>query len=373
MKPLDIQFWRSAEEVESNRAIWEDLYWASGSSPYLSYEWFSTALKYFQRDNRLYVGLMKVDQRPVAIVPLEIVKKKIGPLTLNILQFALGGWTLRNGAIVREGMDELLAIREVINALKAEKLHWVFCILSKCPISLLTDKNKKQYCSLPDDIAAVMAGRTVVIETPDTWKAYQKTLSKTHRSNISWRKNVLGRRGEVKAIRCYLNPVLDPGKLDTLMNDAVFVSRNSWQHEAQEGWAISDPKTGDFFIDVSHRLAARGMLDLSVLYLDNQPISFIWGPGRGQHTTSYKVGYDKSFSRFSPGLVHLAKHIEDSIERGVKTIDLGPEFFEYKSSWGKRHDELATIYISSWNPAVFHYLHKVKKTFTKFRKRSVHK
>jgi CelD/BcsL family acetyltransferase involved in cellulose biosynthesis len=86
------------------------------------------------------------------------------------------------------------------------------------------------------------------------------------------------------------------------------------------------------------------MLDLSVLYLDDLPVSFIWGTVRWPNLSILKPGFDQSLSQISPGVVHLARHIQDSIEHHATEIDYGPPHFEYKSSCGKTYRELSTLY-----------------------------
>jgi hypothetical protein len=152
------------------------------------------------------------------------------------------------------------------------------------------------------------------------------------------------RKGRVRFERIGLTEVSDSHELDGLMKDAEAVSQHSWQHTSATGWAISNPDSGGFFYEVSARLANRGMLDLSVLYLDDRPISFIWGAARWPYLTIYKPGYDESLSDLAPGVVHLAKYIDDSIKRRAREVDYGPAFFDYKSSWGKKYVDLCTLY-----------------------------
>jgi hypothetical protein len=211
-----------------------------------------------------------------------------------------------------------------------------------------------QVDQVPSDLVAVLASRSVVVEMPNTWEDYYRTLSRKLRNDISHGTNMLNRSGNLKIVRYCKNSTYNFNELNALMNDAVIVSKNSWQHAAPEGWAISDTKSAGFFFEVSEKLAINGMLDLSVLYSDKQPIAFMWGTIRGPHTTIKKMGYDQSFSRFSPGVIHIAKHIEDSIKLGIKTIDFGGEFFNYKRRWGNHYDDLVDIYF--YPPGILPFL-----------------
>jgi CelD/BcsL family acetyltransferase involved in cellulose biosynthesis len=344
---IEIEFWQSVQDVHSNKEIWEDVYNSSEASPYLSYEWFATALKYFQGNNRLLIGVMKINKRTMAIVPLEIAKEKIGPLAVNVLRFALEWWSLKNGAIIRDQWNHLFIIKEVIRASREHDSSWKYCRLSKIPASLLLNEEEadERITELQED--ALMREPSVVIDVPRSWENYRETVSKAHRKNLSRRLNAIERKGDVRLVRLGLNSGTDPAKLRILMDDAVSVCRNSWQHSTPEGWAISDPMTGGFFFEVSEKLAVKGMLDLSVLYLDDRPVSFIWGSARWPRTTILKLGFDKSLSDLSPGFVHLAKYIMDSIEKEISEIDFGSEFLDYKAGWGKRHDGMFDLFYYS--------------------------
>ena len=91
-------------------------------------------------------------------------------------------------------------------------------------------------------------------------------------------------------------------------------------------------------------MANRGMLDLSVLYVGDKPVSFIWGAARWPRSTIAKMGFDPALEKYSPGSVHLAELISGSIARGVSEIDFGHESGQYKSMWGKRRDQLFNIW-----------------------------
>lgn len=341
---LNLELIQNYSEIQSSRLLWEDIYNNSLASPYLSFDWFSTVLKYFNNDRRVVIAVLKDKKVPIAIMPLELAEEKIGPMKMTILKFAFDGWTDRNGAIVRLGINEIWAIYEIVNILFMRFTKIMYSRLYGIHKSLFSEEHKNQRNSfLLKDFVDI--GLTVVIDIPKKIEDFKKHLSLSHRKNIARRTNALVRKGSLKAYRTELWKDIDKSKLRKLMDDAISVCKNSWQHNSSSGWAISDSKTGGFFYEVSEKLAEKGMLDLSVLYLDEKPISFLWGAVRGKCTTINKLGFDKSFSEFSPGMVHLYKHIEDSICQGLKEIDFGHEFFEYKSKWSKHYDPLISVYL----------------------------
>jgi hypothetical protein len=171
-------------------------------------------------------------------------------------------------------------------------------------------------------------------------------LSPSHRKNVSRRLNQLQRAGGVRFVRLGLDGTGSGEPLEALMRDALSVSEKSWQGApAAGGAAISAPKVVDLFRDVSRRLAARRSLELSVVYLDGQPISFVWGTAHWPRTSIAKLAFDPAFAALSPGLAHLALFIKDSIERGALQIDFGHEFPEYKAHWSREGDELSLLFV----------------------------
>ena len=150
----------------------------------------------------------------------------------------------------------------------------------------------------------------------------------------------MNRSCQPRLVRLGLDQAPDEEALAKLIQDALAVSRKSWQGSSAQGRAVSNGDVADFFAEVSRKMARRGMLDLSVLYAGAEPISFIWGPARPPNTCIAKLGFDPAFKAHSPGLVHLAMLISDSIDRRLSQIDMGMDVFDYKSKWSKQRRDL---------------------------------
>jgi CelD/BcsL family acetyltransferase involved in cellulose biosynthesis len=341
---LSVQFWRSEQELLANGDIWNALFLSSQASAYLSFEWVSTCWKFFSEGRTPLIGIVRNSDDPIALVPLELATEKIGPVSFRVLRFMLDDWGMETGVLTKEGINELQAIEAVLMASHRAGHHWDYARLGGYPASKLTSDQAGPSPRSPFHRVAKLTGPTVIIEIPTSWDEYKTTLSSSHRQTISRRVRALERKGRVRFERIGLTEVTDSPELNSLMKDAETVSQHSWQHKSTAGWAISNPESGGFFYEVSTRLASRGMLDLSVLYLDDQPISFIWGAARWPHLTIYKPGYDETLSDLAPGVVHLAKYIDDSIKRRARDVDYGPAFFDYKSSWGKKYIDLCSLY-----------------------------
>lgn len=342
---LAVEYLKSLEDVRRHENLWNALFSSSLASPYLSYDWCATALEHFYHRSLLCIAVVRRAGTAIAIVPLEIARERIGIFTLPVLRFALEGWSVHNGAIVASAIEEPGILRLVINDLLTQQPRWLYCRLARIPTSTATDCPGLAVAGSRLHGELCPSGSSVVIALPPSWQEYRQSLSKAHKKNMSRRVNGMNRFGRVRVRRIGLERDVDREGVEILLRDAESVSRNSWQHRTGEGWAISDTHTGDFFFQVSRRLANSGMLDLSVLYLDDRPLSFIWGCGRYPHTTITKLGFDKSAANLGPGFVHLALHIQDSIERGMKDIDFGHEYAEYKQGWGKSSYTLHNVFL----------------------------
>lgn len=344
MNALSVEFWRSEQELLANRATWDEIFDASRASAYLSFEWLSACWRFFREGQTPLIGLVREGTVPVALVPLELAPEKVGPVPFRVLRFLLSGdWCLQTGALVKEsyGADRELHIVETVIAASREAGHdWEYARLDGFPARKVSQDPPAAGLTR----VARLTGPAVVIKTRATWEEYKATLSSAHRQNIARRIRAMERKGRVRMERTGSTPSADLAPLDRLLNDALSVSQRSWQHTAPKGWAISKNSNPAFFREVSTQLAAHGLLDLSVLYLDDQPISYIWGPARWPHTSIYKPGFDESLSDLAPGLVHIAKLVEDSISRRFEEIDYGAQFFDYKSKWSKSYEDLCALY-----------------------------
>ena len=341
---LDVELIGDAAGLERVRGEWERLYAEdSGARPSHRPEFVAAYARHFSGLGPLRIALAREDGRAAGLLPLQARTERLGRLGLpiRVLRFAAASWTTRNTGLFAPGASRPPLLAAMLRALRQDDRGWLSCRLEKLPAEATGG---------PPPVAAHGAdgfvferrtvGHSVVIELGQSYEAYLKALAKSHRGNISRSTRQLEGRHALSLVRLGFEPATDPAALGRLLEDALAVSRRSWQATAGEGTAISSPAAGAFVRDVSPRLAANRALDLSVLYADGRPISFIWGTARWPLTSIEKIGFDAAFEAWSPGTVHLARLLEDSIRRGGRAIDFGHEFPDYKARWSRRADEL---------------------------------
>ncbi len=91
--------------------------------------------------------------------------------------------------------------------------------------------------------------------------------------------------------------------------DAIlwFLSLEARGWKGSRGTALeNDPKTKDFALNAANALAERGSCFLGSLEHRGKPIAMLIAFGEQDHLVCWKMTYDESFARYSPGLLLLA-------------------------------------------------------------------
>lgn len=368
-----IEFVNNPEELNNLKPEWENLYEESDASPYLSHEWVASALHYFPPTGGFFLAVVRDEIGLKAIVPLEIGHEKFGPLPVRVLRFAVEGWALRNGPLLasRAKGKELVIIAEAIDVLTNKGVGWDYCRLMLMPAAAVSSIIEK-HPFWPGNVSAAecyIVGSSIVIEIGKSTENFFKQLGSKKRDNIKRRTKLLQQKGVLRMVRSGLPPLSNTEELDRLVEDALTISGRSWQGKATVGRAISDHDVRDFFREVCHLLAAKGLLDLSILYVSDRAVSYYWGPARRPCEYITKIGYDPAFSQCSPGTVHLAKLIEYSFAQGIREIDLGHEFPEYKRFWGTREDDLYNVFLypHGMKPGIIRLVRSLKRKMARSR------
>lgn len=85
------------------------------------------------------------------------------------------------------------------------------------------------------------------------------------------------------------------------------------------------------FLHRMHQLALLEQCYGSILYLDDQPISYFYCEQQGSGWLATYGGFDPAYARLSPGTVHLLRILEDCFnDQQCALFDLGPGASGYK-------------------------------------------
>jgi CelD/BcsL family acetyltransferase involved in cellulose biosynthesis len=163
--------------------------------------------------------------------------------------------------------------------------------------------------------------RCPVIELPDTWDAYLATLSGKDRHEL--RRKV--RRAEGAGAR--VEVARTPGGVAAGMDSFLALHRKSKVGKAR----FMDLRMEGFFREVGAALAGAGWAALWVLWIDERPAASLFCLEYGGTVGLYNSGFDPEARALSPGVVLIARTIEDAIQRGFRRYDFlrGDEPYKY--------------------------------------------
>ena len=176
------------------------------------------------------------------------------------------------------------------------------------------------------------------IKLPSTFADIYKRCSRNTKGNIRNVRNRIEKKYKDRfCIACYT----DVNEIDTAMADIESIARHTYQRALGAGFFYSDETRRKW------RLAARnGNLRVFVLYLDNQPCSFITGIICRNLFLAMSTGYKPATGSYQPGKYILIKALEYLCkEDRIDTFDFGFGDARYKREFATETIEENVQYI----------------------------
>src|SRR5215471_12669097 len=163
--------------------------------------------------------------------------------------------------------------------------------------------------------------RCPVIDLADTWEGYLAKLSGKDRHEL--RRKI--RRAEAGHPR--IEVARTPEAMDALMDGFVALHRQSKVGKAR----FMDEPMEAFFRSVGGTLAGAGVAALWMLWLEERPAAALFCLEQAGAVSLYNSGFDPEARAMSPGVVLIARTIEDAIARGFRRYDFlrGEEPYKY--------------------------------------------
>jgi CelD/BcsL family acetyltransferase involved in cellulose biosynthesis len=163
--------------------------------------------------------------------------------------------------------------------------------------------------------------RCPVITLPDSWEGYLAALPGKERHEL--RRKL--RRAAASSPR--VEVARTPGGVAALMDSFVGLHRKSKTGKAR----FMDDRMEGFFREVGPQLAAAGWAALWLLWLEDRPAAALFNLEYGGSVAVYNSGFDPAARALSPGVVLIARTIEDAIARGARRYDFlrGDEPYKY--------------------------------------------
>jgi hypothetical protein len=160
--------------------------------------------------------------------------------------------------------------------------------------------------------------------TEGSFESYLGSFSKTSRKGLKRRtKKLVERSGGRLDIRRYDRA----DRMKTFHNHARAVSAKTFQEKLMDDGIPADQS----FSESMKAKASEGRCYGAVLYLDDQPISYLYCERQGSGWLAVYGGFDPAHAGFSPGTVHLLCELEALFEDpNCAFFDFGPGPSSYK-------------------------------------------
>jgi CelD/BcsL family acetyltransferase involved in cellulose biosynthesis len=174
-----------------------------------------------------------------------------------------------------------------------------------------------------------------IVDCDGDWETFQAKWSGNHRRHMRKAARKAESEGalELKIVRDFDSAE----EVEELVKRGFEVEDRSWKGNDTKTSVLKTPGRLSFFIRQAQQLALWNQLQLVFLIFNGQPIAFEFGWIAKEVYLTPKVGYDESFSRFSPGqLLRYLLYERFHIERSVRYVDFAGELSDATAKWSTR-------------------------------------
>ena len=163
-----------------------------------------------------------------------------------------------------------------------------------------------------------------------TWEKYRKSLSRNHKNEIKKRENKLNANVNWEYT---LNEKIDNEDLYTIIEN-LHLKR---QRKMGRASFLESDRGKDFLKDLISDFLKRDILVYSIIYINQQPISYTLGFRVDKVYYHWSIGFDTKYSNFSPNKVNHRYLIESCITLGLKEFNFMRGQAKYKELWTKTY------------------------------------
>jgi CelD/BcsL family acetyltransferase involved in cellulose biosynthesis len=176
------------------------------------------------------------------------------------------------------------------------------------------------------------------LELDDTWLEPESHLNAGRRSDLRRARRNAARQGEV---HCEITAPT-PGDLAPLLQKAFLVESAGWK--GSQGSALAtDPQVGAFYTQLAHSACELGILRIGMLRIGDQPAAMQFAIEKDGCFWLFKMGFDESFARFSPGTLLMVESLRSARQRGCNRYELMGRSEAWNQIWAPRLHEAVSL------------------------------
>lgn len=322
----------SLEELQSYRLLWNSLLPQTPKASFFhTFNWFETYWKHFGQERRMRVLIVYGAGRPVGIVPLCVQRERyfVGPV--RVLTYPLSDWGMWYGPI---GPHPTACMLMAMRHLHDTPRDWDLLDLRWIPAARSLLRGTGQSLKMIGWEAEQREyQKTSNIELSGyDWDSYLAGRSKKWRHETRRQMRALDRKGQVSFERHRPQSAADGDGEPCweMYEECLDVSRQSWQADSETGNTLCHEHVQPFLRDCHAEAARLGMLDMTLLRVDGQPVAFQYNYHYDKQVFGLRMGYDHAYSQLRPGNVLFNRSLQDSFQRQDRLIEMGIGESRYK-------------------------------------------
>ena len=342
MSQISIEKFDGENVFDSLRVEWRQLFAATESSPFLSWEWLSTWYKWFGAGRTPFILKAKRENQLIGLLPLCFEEKKVLGMRLKRLAF-IGEQT--GGAdyldLISKPEDKRKVLSAIFDFLKKENSFDVICLENLASNSTTAEfsQNFSEHTTKPSFRYAKQT--TAICPQIDLSGGWKTVLQESKRAA-----NFKRRLKQLEKI-----PDFEFRTVTSLYETGAAFERFYALHEKRwsknGGSELSGhPKLVSFQRDLIRTLAASGLLRFDELWAEGECRASVYGLDDNRTFYYYNSGYDLEWANKSVGLVLIGLSVKSAIERGNSVYDFLRGDETYKFDWANGKTELATASLS---------------------------
>jgi hypothetical protein len=330
LKIIEINDFQGLEQIKTE---WIDLLGHSRSNNiFLSYEWITSCINNFHKGNRLFILCAYVDSRLVGIAPLVMTRGRFTKLPVRKIEsigsaWGYGGFIIDESSINVDDCMEAFLKYLLINGKKSDvyllakipvgsgHTDTIKSILRKKNASFLEDSLQIPYISLEESFDAFVSNRS-----------------------YSFRRNIKNRERRLKNFGCVTLKRFNKDFDYRNIMDIVFdISQRSWK-EKNHTSISSNPDVKNFYLDIAEKFYGKGCLEISIMYIDDKPVSYMFGAKYNEDYIDIDIAYDEEYASASPGNIHRYYLLKELFNERLRTFDFVANF-DYKNELTDKYME----------------------------------
>jgi hypothetical protein len=262
-------------------------------------EWYLSLAETFERHNLpplQCVAVFSDDNRLVAAFPFRLMPLQIGPMQLKALHLEadhINAQTARD-FVMAPGVAQTTFFQGFVKYMAEENKAWDVISL----LGILEDSSAAtaldHSAQLPFiQMAGGVRGMIVFITCGSDDRPLER-LSKGFRQNLRTAHNKL------KATQVTFEIAHTESDLVRVLPDFLKVESSGWKGELGTS-ALRHPETNTFLRRLIAHFGSSGGCEIHLMRFDNEPVAALFGIVTGNIWYIFRIGYDESQHRISPG------------------------------------------------------------------------